>query len=118
VRVDERNLQAFEKGKTTYQEVVTRLGPPTSNTLLGDGRRMIFYNYMQAQARPENFIPLIGPFVGGADARASLVSLTFDQNGVLQTYTASESQNGMGRNLSSGVGPADRVHDQPRAQVH
>src|SRR5882757_4441545 len=67
VKVEERQLASFQKGQTTYAQVVGRLGAPTSSTLMPDGRRMIIYTYVQTQARPESFIPIVGAFVGGAD---------------------------------------------------
>jgi len=116
VKVDERNLVSFERGKTTYDQVVERLGQPTGNTLLSDGRRVLTYNYMQAQARPENFIPIVGAFVGGADSRFSFVSITFDDHGVLESYTSSQSQYGAGTGFAAGARPSDRVDQQPRKQ--
>ncbi len=116
VRVDEANLHSFEKGKTTYSEIVARLGPPTTNSLLPDGRRMLMYSYVQATARPENFIPLVGAFVGGADSRSSNVILWIDQEGKLASFSTSESQYGVGRGLEAG--PTDgRVPNQPRVSA-
>ena len=114
VQVDESALTSFEKGKTTISEVVARLGQPTSNILLNTGQRIIGYTYVQAQARPESFIPIIGPLVGGADSRFSNVSLTFDRNGVLESYSSTQSQYGTATGVASGAMPADRVQDQPR----
>jgi outer membrane protein assembly factor BamE (lipoprotein component of BamABCDE complex) len=94
VQVDENALTSFQKGKTTVNEVIARLGQPTSNILLNTGQRIIGYTYIQAQARPESFIPIIGPLVGGADSHFSNVSLTFDQNGILQSFSSTQSQFG------------------------
>jgi hypothetical protein len=114
VKVEERQLAGFQKGQTTYAQVVAQLGSPTSNTLLPDGHRMIMYTYTQAQARPESFIPLVGPFVGGADARSNMVMLTFDQSGILLSYSSTASQYGVGNGMESGNKAEDRVPDQPR----
>jgi hypothetical protein len=114
VKVDEKNLAAFEKGKTTYSEILSRLGPPTTSTLMPDGSRMLMYSWVQASARPQNFIPLIGPFVGGADSRSSNVIIWIGTDGTLASYSASQSQYGMGRGLEAGSDPG-RVPDQPRA---
>jgi hypothetical protein len=72
------------------------------------------YTYIQAQARPESFIPIIGPLVGGADSHFSNVSLTFDRNGVLESYSSTQSQFGSGNGVASGATTGDRVQDQPR----
>ena len=114
VQVDESALTSFQKGKTTINDVVAKLGQPTSNMLMDSGQRVIVYSYIQAQARPESFIPIIGPLVGGADSRFSNVSLTFDQNGILKTYSSTQSQFGSSNGVASGATPDDRVQDQPR----
>ena len=113
VKVEERQLASFEKGKTTYSQVVAQLGQPNATTFMNDGRRVIVYSYVQAQARPESFIPIVGLFVGGADARSNMVSMVFTQDGVLESSSASESQVGVGTGFASGTGYQGRT-DQPR----
>jgi hypothetical protein len=114
VKVDEKNLAAFEKGKTTYSEVIAGLGQPTTSTLMPDGRRMLMYSWVQARARPQNFIPLVGAFVGGADSRSSSVIIWISTDGRLENYSASQSQYGIGRGLEAGSDPGP-VPNQPRA---
>ena len=113
VKVDEANLAKFEAGKTTYAQVLGVLGPPTTNTLMPDGRRMLLYSWVQARARPQNFLPIVGAFVGGSDSRSSNVILWIAKDGTLETYSASQSQYGIGRGLDAGrdLGP---VPNQPR----
>jgi len=113
VKVDEKNLAAFESGKTTCGEVIAGLGQPTTNTLMPDGRRMLMYTWVDARARPQNFIPLIGPFVGGADSHSNSAIIWIAKDGTLDTYSASQSQYGIGRGLEAGPSPG-RVSDQPR----
>lgn len=113
VKVEERQLSSFEKGRTTYMQVVGQLGAPNASTLMPDGRRVIVYSYVQAQARPESFIPIVGAFVGGADSRSNMVSLVFTRDGVLESYSSSEAQYGMSTGLASGNGFEGRT-DQPR----
>src|SRR4051812_3739873 len=86
VRVEEASLTSLEKGKTSFSEVIGRLEQPTTNTLLPDGRRMLIYSWMQARARPQSFIPLVGPFVGGADSRSSSVIIWIGADGRLENY--------------------------------
>lgn len=114
VQVKEEQLAAFEKGKTTMQEVVAALGAPTGNTLMPDGSRMISYTYAQAQARPATFIPIVGAFVGGVDARSNSVMLTFDQQGILKTTMSSSHQQGTGTGFAAGTGLQSPVEQQPR----
>lgn len=114
VQVNEADIAHFQRGQTTYAEVVRQLGYPTTNLTLDDGSRVSIYSYAQVQARPETFIPIIGAFVGGADTKMTSVSLTFDQRGVLKAMTSSNSQLGTGTGLESGTAPNDRAADQPR----
>lgn len=113
VRVDEKNLAAFEKGKTTYTEVIAGLGQPTTNTLMPDGRRMLMYTWVDARARPQNFVPLVGALMGGADTRSSSAIVWIGKDGTLESFSASQSQYGIGRGLDAGPSPG-RVPDQPR----
>jgi outer membrane protein assembly factor BamE (lipoprotein component of BamABCDE complex) len=101
-KVDEAKLSQFERGKTTYGEVMTSLGQPSAVSTLSDGRKVAVYSYVHSQARPETFIPIIGPLVGGADAQATRVTLQFDTAGVLQSYSSTQSQSGVGMGLAGG----------------
>src|SRR5262245_9411860 len=87
-KVDQDKLAQFEKGKTTYAEVIQQLGKPTQSTLNADGSRRLLYTYMQSQAKAANFIPIVGAFTGGADTENTSVMLEFDQNSVLTNYLA------------------------------
>lgn len=112
VQVTEQQTSAFEKGKTTRQEVIAKLGKPTMQTNLGDGTKLVQYTYAEATVRPSTFIPFVGAFVGGADSRSSHVALKFDAQDKLIDVTSSESQMGTATGLAAGaVAPAT---DQPR----
>src|SRR5262249_623656 len=112
-QVNEQQLATFEKGRTTYSEVVATLGTPTSQSLDAEGDRSASWFYFESKARPETFIPIVGPFIGGADSKTNIVVMYFDQRGVLTNFTSNSSQLGSGRGLSSGAN-MNRVADQPR----
>jgi len=116
VKVDEKRLAEFQKGKTTYAEVVQALGQPTSTVLDGNGSRMAIYSYAAYRTRPETFIPYIGVFVGGSDMNSSAVVFSFDQSGVLLSYASSQSQFGAGTGFAAGTA-GQRVPDQPRGDT-
>ena len=113
-QVNEGQLAGFEKGKTTYSQVVAQLGPPTSEQVSSEGGRTVSWTYVQIKTRPESFIPLVGPFIGGADMKSNMVTMRFDGQGVLQNFSSSSSQLGSGSGFASGVGVGGRVPDQPR----
>ena len=103
MQVSEQEAQSFVVGKSTYADVVGKLGNPTTTNLNSDGTRVAMYNYTAFQQRPENFIPYIGPLIGGADVKASTVTFNFDRNGILLSTSSSQSQSGVGENLSAGT---------------
>ena len=100
VKVDQAKVEALQKGRTTYDEVIRDFGPPTGRTVSADGHKILTYSYFSMQTRPENFVPVVGLFFGGADHEMSMVMLTFDRNNILSDYTSTSGGNGTGRNLS------------------
>jgi len=115
VHVSEAQVSSFQKGKTTYEDVVLELGNPTSKTLDSAHNTQIVYVYSEYQTRPETFIPYVGAFVGGADTRTNIASFKFNQVGILQDYSFSETALGTASNLSAGVQP-DRVPVKARSK--
>jgi len=101
--VEADRLTQFERGKTTYHDVVAALGKPTSMTLAADGSRQVIYSYTQNQMKWENFVPIVAMFSQGATAETTTVTLDFDPTGVLMSYTAAEGQTQMGTGFSSGA---------------
>jgi outer membrane protein assembly factor BamE (lipoprotein component of BamABCDE complex) len=105
--VTQDQLVEFKKGETTINEVVAKLGTPTSSSVTASGQRTISYVFAHAQARPGSFVPIVGPLIGGTDSRSSMVILMFDADGKLLNYNASQSQ------LGSGTGAAAGRYQQP-----
>lgn len=50
-QVNEGQLAGFEKGKTTYSQVVAQLGPPTSERVSSEGGRTVSWTYVQMKTR-------------------------------------------------------------------
>jgi len=98
-KVDPAKVQAFQRGKTTYSEVIGQLGAPQGDALADDGTRTVIYSYAQAKARPEDFIPYVGLFAGGADAKVSGYTFKFDRDGVLVSYATVSGQNSVNTGL-------------------
>ncbi len=57
VHVSEAQISEFQKGETTYEDVVLKLGNPTSRTLDSAHNTQIIYVYSEYQTRPETLIP-------------------------------------------------------------
>jgi len=103
VQVSENEAESFTVGKSTYSDVVAKLGNPTTSTLNPDGTRVAEYSYTAMQERPESFIPYIGGLIGGMDTKSNSVVFTFNKDGMLLSVSSSQSQEGMGQNLSAGT---------------
>lgn len=106
VRVDESQISNFQKGKTTYEEVVAQLGQPTEITRKSDGNTTASYIYSEYQTRPETFIPYVGMFVGGGDTRMNTAMFEFNSKGTLIDYSYSQSQFGTNTGIAAGGTPS------------
>jgi outer membrane protein assembly factor BamE (lipoprotein component of BamABCDE complex) len=112
VEVKPEQTSDFRPGVTTRQQVVARLGNPTTTATLPDGSTMLVYAFSAAQARPASFIPIVGMFAGGADARSSTVSFQFTPAGVLKSSSSTTSQSGS--QLGTTTTDTPLKVDQPR----
>ena len=81
--VTDSQLAQFQPGKTSYEQVVSALGSPDTTIKKSDGSFTAIYTYYAVTTRPETFIPVVGPFVGGADTKGHSVQIKFNPNGIL-----------------------------------
>lgn len=106
-KVDQNQVAQFQRGVTTYDQVVSAFGQPQVVSKTADGHTVIAYAYTQTQVRGATFIPVVGLFAGGADANQQSESFTFDKNGILQDYTTMQSQACSGNGVMSNVNAAN-----------
>ncbi|SHM05116.1 Beta-barrel assembly machine subunit BamE [Nitrosospira sp. Nsp11] len=99
--ISQDQLAGFKEGVTTVNDVIERLGAPTSTTV-SSGRTVMVYSFMHSQARPASFIPIVGAFAGGADVRSTMVSFVFGDNGKLERYSHTSTKTGAGTGFASG----------------
>lgn len=102
-KVDQNQLSQFVKGKTTYAEVVQKLGKPTQVMNNSDGTRIVHYTHGTSQANAASYIPIVGAFAGGYTSETTTVMFRFDQNSVLVDYSTSESGFDTGYGVLGGV---------------
>jgi hypothetical protein len=101
-KVSMETVEQFEEGRTTYQEVIAKLGEPTQSTLNSDGTRSIIYSYSQAQSNPINFVPYARFLFGGSSSENSIVHMDFNKRGILMRYTASSGNSSTNTGLING----------------
>ena len=112
VMVSPEKVATLKKGESTEAAVIATLGQPTTVTT-HNGVRMLMYSGSQVQSRPASFIPFIGPFVGGADIRASSVALRFGADGKLADIISTQHNSGTGTGFAAGT-PIAQTPDMPR----
>ena len=75
------NAQAsqFEKGKSTEEDVVAKLGHPSAmSALLPDGSHSITYSYSHLQMSAASYLPVVGALAGQTDSSVTTYNFTFD----------------------------------------
>jgi hypothetical protein len=82
----------LEVGKTTYDQAVSQLGPPTDQSQLPDGRRLVNYVYqVQGQSvqapTARGGVTVAHTTSGPSNVGTSAFQMQFDPSGVLQSYT-------------------------------
>lgn len=99
-KFDETQVSGFQIGKTTCTEAVAKLGPPQQDQRSAKGERTVSYFYSDMRSRPENFIPYVGPLVGGMDGDSKNLTLVCNKNDVLEDYTVGTGSTDMNQNLA------------------
>jgi outer membrane protein assembly factor BamE (lipoprotein component of BamABCDE complex) len=88
------DIADFTLGVTTRQQVVARLGMPSSTSTLPDGSTFLVYAFTEPQPAATQWIPAMAPFTGGTHPRSSTISFQFGADGILNTTNTVSSQLG------------------------
>jgi outer membrane protein assembly factor BamE (lipoprotein component of BamABCDE complex) len=77
--ITEAQASQFEKGKSTEDEVVGKLGRPSAmSALLPDGSHNITYSYSRLQMSAASYLPVVGALEGETNASVTVCNFTFD----------------------------------------
>lgn len=90
-KVTQQDVSQFQKGVTTEQEVVAKLGKPNGSSATSTGTKIDVYSYVHSAANAASYIPIVGLAAGGATGTATTATFTFNNRGVLTDYSTSES---------------------------
>ena len=102
-QVTQGQINQFQIGKTTYEQVLSALGQPSARGQKADGSKVLVYTHTESTVRGATFVPVVGLFAGGADAHAQSVAFAFDTNNILKDYTTSQAQACTGNGVIGGV---------------
>ncbi|RYE05919.1 MAG: hypothetical protein EOP33_01520 [Rickettsiaceae bacterium] len=79
---------AFQKGRTTQNEVKLALGEPNDTDIMSDGQIKWIYTHVKRSMMMRNFIPVVNWFSAGTDDTTKKLVLIF-KNGILQDLSSS-----------------------------
>lgn len=82
-------------GQTTVEDAKRICGKPQAATVNSDGLTVMVFTKTNVSVKPATLIPVVGGFVGGADASTITLSLVF-KNGVLKSHSNSTSDVSVG----------------------
>src|SRR2546423_1214465 len=78
-----KNIEAvnIQRGVTTEQQLIATLGSPQGRGLDSKGRKMLTWNRMDVGNTGKVWIPVVGPFLPGAEAvHKRQLSVSFDSS--------------------------------------
>ncbi|KVV07391.1 outer membrane protein assembly factor BamE [Burkholderia ubonensis] len=86
--------QHIVKGKSTKADVVAYLGAAESVSFTDSGLEIWQYTYAKQTSKAINFVPVVGIFAGGADVDKKVLTILFNDKGVVMksTYAASKGE--------------------------
>lgn len=91
-KFDSSSVKEIVRGETTEQEVLDIFGPPNQTMQnADDGKSLIWLNVTYTMDAA-NFIPIIGPWVGGGESTNTMLTVSLDANGIVQDFSHSSGQ--------------------------
>lgn len=89
-KVEHDKVSQIKKGVTTRAEVETLLGSPTNVMIVGNGKRVMSYQYWESKAKPGMFIPYANLVVGGSNSRQQMLQIMLDEKNIVEDYEFSD----------------------------
>lgn len=101
LNVDKSLTNQFEEGKTTYNEVIAKLGKPnheSNQSFTSEPTTLICYSSMEISHNPAMMIPVFGLFFTGAKSEMKNICFTFNKELILVKKSYLESTSRVGLN--------------------
>ena len=90
-KIEASKVDQIKKGVTTRAEVEALFGRPETISMMGDGRRMLYYHYSENSATFHNAIPIVGVFMGDKrDTRHQMLQVILSKADVVEDYELSD----------------------------
>jgi outer membrane protein assembly factor BamE (lipoprotein component of BamABCDE complex) len=94
LEIKPEDISDFKPGVTTQQQVVARLGTPSSTSTLPDGSTFLVYAFTEPGPSGMALIPAVSEYMGPPNLRSSTISFQFGPDGILNTSNTTSSRFG------------------------
>jgi hypothetical protein len=100
--ISEERLATMKGDRASVQEVIAQLGQPTSTYLMPTGERILTFSQSSVYMDPKAAIPIVGLFANNSGYSTNSVSLNFDKDGRLTSYSTQDMNFGGGTKFQAG----------------
>ena len=85
--IAQEKVNQIRIGVTTEPDLFLLFGPPSTKTLDPSGTIVLTWVYSSASTKPETFVPLAGPFMGGYDTHLQQLTVLINRKGRVEKWT-------------------------------
>ena len=78
-------------GVSTEPDLILLFGTPSTKTLDPSGSILLTWVYSSATTKPETFVPLAGPFIGGYSTELQQLTVLINRKGRVEKWTMNNS---------------------------
>jgi outer membrane protein assembly factor BamE (lipoprotein component of BamABCDE complex) len=91
-KVESTDISFIQKGQTTKDEVIQKLGKPTSVSVDSGGKETLIWDYYKHTTDAKSFIPFAGLFIGSTQMEGSTFTVFLDKKYRVTDYQISNSR--------------------------
>ena len=89
-RLETGKVDQIKKGVTTRTEVEALFGQPDRVTIVGNGKKIMNYQYFESNVKGSTFIPYAGAFIGGSKNHYQNLQIMLKEDGVVEDFELSD----------------------------
>jgi outer membrane protein assembly factor BamE (lipoprotein component of BamABCDE complex) len=84
-------VKQIRLGLTTEPDLLLLFGNPSTKTLDPSGAMVLTWVYSSASTKPETFVPIAGPFIGGYSTKVQQLTVLINRKGRVERWTMNNS---------------------------
>jgi outer membrane protein assembly factor BamE (lipoprotein component of BamABCDE complex) len=89
--IAQEKVNQIRLGVTTEPDLLLLFGNPSTKTLDPSGAIVMTWVYSSASTKPETFVPLAGPFIGGYHTQLQQLTVLLNRKGRVERWTMNNS---------------------------